>query len=223
MGFRFIIRDCVLTYYYLESIMKNILLFICAIASTSLYAGDIELGKSKTAMCVACHGADGNSMNPTWPKLAGQHEDFTSRQLQLFKSGERKGTVMPGMVAGLSEEDMENIGAYYASLKINTGSADESLVVLGKSIYQGGSSEMNIPACMACHGASGRGMPLSGYPALAGQHAAYLQQRLKAYRAGETVANEDDVNGNVMASVAKYLSDEEIEAVSSYLQGLYSK
>ncbi len=203
--------------------MKIILMFICALASNSLFAGDIELGKSKSAMCVACHGADGNSINPTWPKLAGQHEDFTARQLQLFKSGERKGTVMPGLVAGLSEDDMENIGAYYESLQTSTGSADETLVDLGKSLYQGGSSEMNVPACMACHGASGRGNPLSGYPALAGQHAAYLQQRLKDYKAGETVADADDVNGNVMASVAKYLTDEEIEAVSSYLQGLYSE
>ncbi len=203
--------------------MKNILLFICFLVSTSIYAGDIELGKSKSALCATCHGADGNSVNPVWPKLAGQHEDFTVRQLQLFKSGDRKGPVMAGMVAGLTDEDMVNLAAYYASLNISTGSADESLVELGKSVYQGGSSKMNIPACMACHGASGAGMPLSGYPALAGQHAAYIQQRLIDYRAGETVSNADDVNGNVMASVAKYLTDEQIEAVASYLQGLYSE
>jgi len=186
-------------------------------------AGDAELGKGKSAMCVACHGADGNSANPVWPKLAGQHELYTARQLSLFKSGERKGTVMAGMVAALSAEDMDNLGTYYSTLKSTTGSADENLVAAGKALYQGGRADMKIPACMACHGMAGKGNPLSGYPVVAGQHAAYTEQRLKDFRAGETAGNADDVNGKVMATVAKHLTDEEIKAVSSYLQGLYSK
>lgn len=203
--------------------MKKVLLIVCCLVSSSLFAGDAELGKAKSAVCATCHGVDGNSVNPVWPKLAGQHADFTERQLKLFKSGERNDPVMAGMVAGLTDADMKNLGAYYASMKSSTGSADESLIELGKAVYQGGSKDLSIPACMACHGASGKGIPFSGYPALAGQHAAYIETRLKAYRAGERVADSDDVNGNVMADVAKYLSDEEIKAVANYLQGLYSE
>lgn len=193
------------------------------ICASLAIAGDAELGKVKSAMCVACHQADGNSANPVWPKLAGQHEEYTARQLSLFKSGERKATVMGGMTAALNEEDMKNLGAYFASQKSSMSSADADLVEKGKAIYQGGNEKMNIPACMACHGVSGKGNPLSGYPVVAGQHATYNEQRLKDFRAGVTVKNEDDVNGNIMGSVAKYLSDEDIKAVSSYMQGLYSK
>ena len=205
--------------------MKKV--FICVSFMSLLFAsfanaGDAELGKAASGLCAACHGADGNSVNPVWPKLAGQHEEYTARQLSLFKSGERKATVMGGMVAGLSEADMHNLGAYFASQKSTIGSADENLVELGKALYQGGQTKMKIPACMSCHGATGKGNPLSGYPVLAGQHAAYTEQRLKDYRAGEKIANDDDVNGQIMADVAKYLSDEEIKAVASYIQGLYS-
>lgn len=112
-------------------------------------AGDAELGKAKSGMCAACHGVDGNSVNPVWPKLAGQHESFITRQLSLFKSGERKGTVMPGMAAALSAEDMDNLASYYAAQKATIGSTDENLMAAGKAIYQGGDSKMKIPACMA--------------------------------------------------------------------------
>lgn len=203
--------------------MKKVLLLMSLIFTGLVVAGDAELGKAKSAMCAACHGADGNSVNPVWPSLAGQHASFIARQLSLFKSGERKGTVMPGMVAGLSTEDMDNLGSYYASQKAKIGSADENLMAAGKALYQGGDSKMKIPACMACHGAAGEGNPLSGYPVLAGQHSAYVEQRLKAYRAGEVIANEDDTNGKVMADVAQYLTDDQIKAVASYMQGLYSE
>ena len=203
--------------------MKKVVILISLFFTSFVSAGDAELGKAKSALCTACHGADGNSINPIWPSLAGQHEEYTARQLTLFKSGERTGSVMAGMVAGLNAEDMQNLGAYYASQKAKLASADESLVEAGKALFQGGNAKMNIPACMACHGIDGQGNPLSGYPVIAGQHATYSEQRLKAFRAGETVANEDDINGNIMASVAKYLSDDDIKAVSSYMQGLYSK
>lgn len=185
-------------------------------------AGDADLGKVKSVTCTACHGADGNSVNPAWPKLAGQHELYTARQLTLFKTGERKGTVMAGMVAGLNDEDMQNLGAYFAAQKSTIGSADESLIEMGKAVYLGGNAKMKTPACMACHGVAGKGNPLSGYPVLAGQHATYTEDRLRAYKAGETVAN-DDVNGKIMADVAKYLSDDEIKAVANYIQGLYTE
>lgn len=200
--------------------MKKVFILLSLISTSLAMAGDAELGKAKAAICVACHGTDGNSVNPVWPKLAGQHEQYTARQLSLFKKGERKATVMGGMVAGLSEEDMSNLGAYYASQKTSTGSADEKLVELGKSIYQGGVNKMKIPACMSCHGVAGKGNPLSGYPVLAGQHSAYTEAVLKDFRSGAT--NGGDVNGKIMADVAKYLTDDEIKAVASYIQGLYS-
>jgi cytochrome c553 len=203
--------------------MKKVVILISLFFTSFVSAGDAELGKGKSALCTACHGADGNSINPIWPSLAGQHEEYTARQLSLFKSGERKNAVMAGMVAGLNAEDMQNLGAYFASQKAKLASANENLIEAGKAVFQGGNAKMNIPACMACHGVDGKGNPLSGYPIVAGQHAAYSELRLKAFRDGETVANEDDVNGNIMASVAKYLSDDDIKAVSSYMQGLYTK
>jgi cytochrome c553 len=203
--------------------MKKVVILISLFFTSFVSAGDAELGKAKSTLCIACHGVDGNSINPIWPSLAGQHEEYTARQLSLFKSGERKNAVMAGMVAGLNAEDMKNLGTYFASQKAKLAAANENLIEAGKAVFQGGNAKMNIPACMACHGVDGKGNPLSGYPVVAGQHAAYSELRLKAFRAGETVGNEDDVNGNIMATVAKYLSDDEIKAVSSYMQGLYSK
>ncbi len=203
--------------------MKKTLTVLSLIFSVAINAADSELGKVKSAMCASCHGADGNSSNPVWPKIAGQHEKYIARQLELFKSGERKGTVMPGMVAALNKTDMQNIAAYFASQKANIGSSDENLLAKGKAIYEGGNAKLNIPACMACHGITGKGNPLSGYPVLAGQHAAYTEGRLLAYKAGETVKNEADVNGHIMASVVKYLDDAEIKAVANYIQGLYAE
>jgi len=203
--------------------MRKVFILLSLVFSSLVMAGDAELGKAKSAMCVACHGADGNSVNPIWPNLAGQHEQYIARQLELFKSGDRKGPVMSGMVAGLNQEDMQNLAAYYSSQKPKIGSADESLVELGQSVYQGGVTKMKIPACMSCHGVSGKGNPLSGYPVLAGQHAAYTEAILKDYRSGTTYGKEGDTNGKIMADVAKYLTDDEIKAVASYIQGLYSK
>ena len=196
--------------------------FMSLLFASYVNAGDAELGKAKSGLCAACHGADGNSINPVWPKLAGQHEEYTARQLSLFKSGKRKGTVMAGMVAGLNELDMQNLGAFFASQKSSIGSANDTLIELGKALYQGGNTEMKIPACMSCHGVAGKGNPLSGYPVLAGQHSAYTEQRLYDFKAGEETADEDDINGKIMADVAQYLTEEEIKAVASYIQGLYS-
>lgn len=197
------------------------LMSLCFVSS-AMAGGDAEQGKAKSAVCAACHGVDGNSANPIWPKLAGQHEEFTVRQLTLFKSGARNNAVMAPMVANLSEQDMKDLGAYFASQRTNTGSADENLVELGQSIYQGGIKKLQIPACMSCHGVAGKGNPLSGYPVLAGQHAPYIEQRLKSYRAGEVIEDKDEINGKIMADVAKYLTDDEIKAVASYIQGLYT-
>ena len=203
--------------------MKKVFIFMSLVFASLSFAGDVESGKAKSAMCASCHGADGNSVNPVWPTIAGQHENYISRQLSLFKSGERKATVMAGMVAALNEEDMKDLAAYFNAQKPVKKAAEPEQVALGQSIFQGGKAKLDIPACMSCHGVAGEGNPLSGYPKVGGQHSAYNEQRLKDFRSGETVKNADDVNGNIMASVAKYLSDDEIKAVASYMQGLSSK
>jgi len=184
-------------------------------------SGDAERGKSISGTCTACHGVDCNSnVNPLWQKLAGQHAQYTERQLKLYKSGDRQNANMAPMVAMLDEQDMADLAAYYAAQTGSLGSADPDQVALGMEGYRAGLKDRKIPACIACHGPTGQGNPLTGYPVLAGQHAAYTAQRLQAYKDGEVVIEADNANGQIMAQVAKYLSDEEIQAVSSYLQGL---
>lgn len=190
--------------------------------STHVLAGDAEKGKALSATCAACHGMDGNSINPIWPSLAGQHEEFLIRQITLFKNGDRENALMAPMVASLSDQDIEDLAAYFSAQKLQLKAADPEMVELGKKIYQGGDQARNIPACMSCHGPTGQGNPVSGYPLLANQHAAYTAIQLRAYKAGRKSVNQDDVNGQVMADVAQYMSEAEIDAVSSYIQGLKS-
>ena len=122
---------------------------------------------------------------------------------------------------GLSEQDMADISAYFATQAITAGLADEALVAPGETLYRAGNSETDIPACMSCHGPAGEGNPLSGYPALAGQHAVYSEKMLKGFRSGQ-MWGEDDASSRIMTEVAKRLSDDEIKAVASYLQGLHA-
>lgn len=185
-------------------------------------AGDPAAGQAKSAICAACHGPDGNSMVPNWPKLAGQHENYLHRQLQLIKAGARPVAEMMGITPGLSPQDLEDLAAWYASQEISGGVADESKVELGARIYRAGNAETGVPACMACHGPVGEGNPLAGYPALAGQHAVYTGSLLNRFRAGENWG-EGDAPSHVMNGVAAGLTDAEIDAVSSYIQGLYRR
>ena len=184
--------------------------------------GDPEAGKNKSATCTACHGVDGNSANGEWPKLAGQHADYLDRQLHLFKSGGRQNAIMMGMVAALSDEDMADLAAYYAENTVKPGVADPALVATGERVFRAGNPQSGVPACMACHGPAGAGNPLSGYPKLAGQHAVYTASVLRAFRDGAVWGAGDDANA-VMAGVASNLTDEEIDAVASYLEGLYDE
>lgn len=200
--------------------MKHILLSLLLLTSQQVWAQDAEKGKALSGTCMACHGMDGNSVNPIWPSIAGQHEKYIERQLHLFKSGERASANMAPMVAALSDQDMKDLAAFFASQTMKLKAADPEMVELGQSIYQGGIKDRNIPACMACHGPTGQGNPLSGYPALANQHAPYTVNELKLYRAGRVIEGSDNPNDKVMAEVAKYLSDEEITALASYIQGL---
>ena len=182
--------------------------------------GDPAAGQAKSAICAACHGMDGNSTVPTWPKLAGQHEQYLVRQASLIKSGARAVPEMAGITPGLSDQDIEDISAYFASQASNGGVADQSLVTVGERIYRAGNAESGVPACMACHGPAGEGNPLSGYPALSGQHSVYVAKALTKFRAGENWG-EKDAPSQVMNGSAAELTDEEIQAVSSYIQGLH--
>lgn len=182
-------------------------------------AGDASAGQAKSAICAACHAADGNSVVPNWPKIAGQHEQYMVRQVELIKSGARLVPEMAGVVPGLSEQDIEDLAAWYAAQPIAAGVADESLVALGERIYRAGNAETGVPACMACHGPAGEGNPLAGYPALAGQHTVYTTSMLTRFRAGENWGDGDA--SQVMNGSAAELTDQEIAAVASYVQGLH--
>lgn len=168
------------------------------LASGYSYAGDPENGKTLSQTCAICHGNDGNSSNPVWPKLAGQHAEYIVKQLKDFKDGKRVNAQMAPMVASLSDQDMKDLGAYYSSQKSKDGSANPELIELGQKIYRAGDSETGLPACMACHGPSGSGNPGALYPMLSGQHAEYTAIQLKAFKAEE---RSNDAN-KVMRSIA---------------------
>ena len=183
-------------------------------------AGDPVAGQAKSITCAACHGVDGNSVVPLWPKLAGQHESYLVRQLLLVQSGKRDIPEMTAFVSSLSEQDIADISAYFANQAISPGKAETGKLQLGQSLYRAGNPETGTPACSSCHGPNGRGNPVSGYAVLAGQHAAYIEKSLKKFRATNAYG-EDDAPSAVMSGVVRLLSDEEIAALSSYIQGLH--
>lgn len=203
--------------------MKNwlaiaITLLVCTTAGSALAAGDPEAGKTKSASCAACHGADGNSLNPEWPKLAGQNEKYLTKQLGYFQHGERENSTMSGMVANLSGQDIEDIAAYYMGQISTIGSADPALVEFGERIYRSGNSDSGVAPCMGCHGPSGAGNPAAGYPALRGQHAKYVEIQLHGFAEGKRV-NENAKK--MMQILASRMTNREIRAVASYIQGLH--
>ena len=192
-----------------------------ATAQTETVAeGDTQAGQAKSAICAACHGVDGNSTVPQWPSLAGQHTAYLERQVQLIKSNARPVPEMTAIVSGLSDTDILNLSAYFSAQSRNIGAADPSLAEAGRLVYQAGNAESGVPACMACHGPIGEGNPLAGYPALAGQQAVYTTSMLNRFRNGEHWG-EDDSPSLVMVGVAARLTDAEIEAVASYIQGVH--
>ncbi|OOC50276.1 MULTISPECIES: c-type cytochrome [Thioalkalivibrio] len=179
-------------------------------------AGDPQRGQELSQSCAACHQADGNSVNPEWPKLAGQHPKYTTKQLEDYKSGRRENSLMAGQVANLDEQDMRDLSAYFAEQSTSSGTADEEVVERGEQIYRGGIPSQNVAACIACHGPNGNGNPEAMFPAVAGQHAQYSADQLRYFRSGER-AND---NGRMMRNVARNMSDSDIEAVSQYMAGL---
>ncbi len=191
------------------------------VAGNAQAAGDAAAGKAKSAACMACHGPDGNSPTPsgpaaTWPKLAGQHANYLAKQMADFKGGARQDAIMLGMVAALSEQDMADLAAYFSSQTQSSGTAAADKVALGEKIYRAGNAATGISACMACHGPTGIGNPGANFPRVSGQHAAYLEKALKDFRSG-TRTND---NARMMQGVVARMTDEEIAAVSQYIQGL---
>lgn len=179
----------------------------------ALAAGDTAAGKTKSALCVACHGPDGNSANPEWPKLAGQQAEYIVKQLKDFKSGARQNPLMTGIAAGLSETDMENLAAYFSSQKVKAvGITDAELAKRGERLYRGGSRKMQVSACMACHGPAGQGVP-PRFPSVSGQHATYSEIQLQAFKEGKR-------RNEIMRAIAARMSKDEIKAVAVYMSGL---
>ncbi|WP_019569309.1 cytochrome c [Thioalkalivibrio sp. ALE11] len=180
-------------------------------------AGDPQRGQELSQSCAACHQADGNSTNPEWPKLAGQHPKYTAKQLRDFQDGElRHDNLMAGEVADLSEQDMKDLAAYYAEQSITTETADEDVVARGEQIYRGGIPSEGVAACIACHGAQGQGNPEAMFPKVAGQHATYSLDQLQQFRDGE---RRND-NGQMMRGIVGNMSDEDMESVAQYMAGL---
>jgi len=169
-----------------------------------------------TRVCAACHAADGNSATPANPVLAGQHADYTAKQLADYKSGERENPVMLSMTAALLPQDMKNLGAYFEGQKPKTRAAkDVELVKLGRQIYRGGIMAKGVAACASCHGPTGAGIPAE-FPRVAGQFVEYTIAQLQAFRLGERA---NDPN-KMMRVISARLSDLEIKAVSEYITGL---
>ena len=205
--------------------MKNrfVALMMCFLVSIAAQAdglvdGNADVGKAKASTCGACHGPDGNSVNPAWPSIAGQHSTYIVKQLQAFKNGMRIEPLMLGQAMMLTEEDMRNLAVYFSEMPAATKVvADPATLDHGERLYRGGSRDNSTPACIACHGPNGRGNPAASYPALKGQYAVYTAAQLRAYASG---ARKSDGATRVMRDIAAKLSEEDIIAVSSYVQGL---
>jgi len=185
--------------------------------SQAIAAGDAAAGKAASAACAGCHMADGNSVNPDWPKLAGQGVPYLTKQLHDFKDGDRKNATMAPMAMGLSDQDINNLAAYFSSQTMSQGAADKDLVDLGQKIYRGGNPASGVAACIGCHGPNGAGNPSAGFPRLAGQHAKYVETQLHNFASGER--NNDA--GKMMRNIAGKMTAKEIQAVASYVQGLH--
>jgi len=200
--------------------MNKILIGLVLSLSASTYAyaaGDAAAGKEKAVACGACHAADGNSEIGNFPKLAGQNAKYLIKQMVEIQSGARSVPEMAGQLNGKNEQDLEDLAAYFSSKKILGGKTAADQLELGQSIYRSGIPAKQVAACTACHGAKGQGLSTAGFPALGGQHAAYTQKQLQSFR---TSVRDNDTNG-MMRDIAARLSDVEIKAVSSYIQGLY--
>lgn len=192
-------------------------LLVVTLGLVAAHGAIAQDAKTKAATCGACHGPDGNSVNPEWPSLAGQHPVYIVAQLQAFKDNVRKNVNMNAMAAPLSEQDMADLAGYFASQTLKVPSVDAEAAAPGGEIYRGGNAASGVPACMACHGPNGAGNAAANYPALRGQHAKYTAIQLAAYKSGERVTDQKAI----MRSIAARMTAEEIEAVSKFIEGLH--
>jgi cytochrome c553 len=208
--------------------MKNMLVYVFAVAGITLAAlpvqagslveGSADAGKSKSVTCAACHGAAGISANPLWPNVAGQNAPYLLAQLKAFKGGSRENPLMTSQAMMLSDQDMADLAVYFESLPGPAQAvADPDLISKGEALYRGGNVANQVAACIACHGPTGAGNPAAKYPALKGQHAAYTAKQLRDYASGERTS---DGTTRIMREIAAKLSEDEIVALASYVQGL---
>lgn len=198
------------------------LFFVCLGLVISFYAFaeiDLQAGKEKAeTVCAACHGKDGNSVSPIWPKLAGQHMNYLVLQMKAFKEGKlRNDPSMLGMMAPLSEQDMKNVAAYFSTQEVVIGEAQAATLAKGEALYRAGNQEKQISACIACHGPKGLGNEQAGFPALSGQQSAYIVAQLTNYKSG---ARKTDIN-SIMRDIASRMDKGDMEAVANYISGLH--
>jgi len=204
----------------MKKVLTVVLAGLAISVTASVWAEDIvgnaDAGKTKSAVCAACHSADGNSVNPEWPKLAGQHASYIVKQLHDLKNDKRTNPTMSPMAKPLSDQDMADLAAYFSSQTRTPGSADKAKVELGMQVYKGGNNTSGVAACAACHGPTGAGNPAAKFPSLNGQQITYLKNQLNAFRNG-TRANDA---GKMMQNIAAKMTDAEINAVAEYISGL---
>lgn len=212
-----------------KKVLATMLAFgVMGSASPAFSAGDASKGESLVATCAACHGSDGNSASPLFPKIAGLGEKYLFKQLNDIKSGARAVPEMTGLLNNSSEQDLWDMAAFFASkplqlsgakdstLKLNSG-AEVSALELGEQVYRAGNAETKVPACSGCHSPSGLGNAPAGYPRLGGQYAEYIEKQLQNFKAGSRA---NDGETRTMRSVAEHMSDAEIKAVAAYIAGL---
>ena len=194
-------------------------IFLALILINPVYS-DVKKGKELSASCAACHGNDGISKNPVWPKLAGQNPKYLASQLHEFKKGpdgNRNNAVMYGIAVNLSDQDIDDLSEYYSSLKSTVGLTKDEYLELGRNIYRGGNMEIKMQACISCHGPNGQGNYAAAIPMLSGQHSQYTYQQLKNF---QTSTRSNDYN-KMMRNIVHRMTDEEMKAVASYIEGLY--
>ena len=191
-----------------------------AVAAEGPVKGDATAGQAKAAVCGACHGPDGNSPAPNFPKLAGQGERYLSKQMHDIKDGKRTVLEMTGLLTNLNDQDLADLAAYFASQKGSVGAADPKLVARGEQLFRGGNLEKGLPACTGCHSPNGAGNAAASFPSLSGQHATYIAKQLTDFRK-EEAGRANDGDAMTMRTIARKLSDEDIAALSSYIQGLH--
>jgi len=203
----------------MKRLVFSLATILMAVTSLTVHAdGDAAAGAGKVAVCAACHGADGNSAIGSNPKLAGQNERYTLKQLLDIQSGARPIAMMTGLLDNLNEQDLADIAAFYASKEVTVNGANPELVEAGQSIYKAGIAGLGVAACSACHSPDGSGVAQAGFPALGGQHAEYISAQMKAFRSR---TRNNDGESAPMRIVSERLTDAEIEALSSYISGLH--